>query len=351
MKKYVKLIPLFIAGMVMTSCSSEDAKTTSEAEIVKKEQVEVSKIEKREIDRVISLPTTLQGYENMNISSTVSGIIEKIYVEVGDKVSKGQMLVRMDQTQYTNYKLQYANLGVELGRVEALKEAGSIAQQQYDQTKVQYDQLGETLALYEKNTFVKAEFSGVITTKNFENGELCAGQPILALSQIDVLKAYINIPEAYFPQIKVGMPLELVSDIYPDKVFKGAVEIVYPTIDASSHTFTIKVKIPNSSMTLRPGMYVRTTIPVGKASTIVVPYQAILKLIGSNNRYVFLRDGDKARRVDVELGQRFDKYVEIFGDVKEGDEIITVGQGRLVDGTTIEVVDRASLEAEKSVTE
>ena len=82
-------------------------------------------------------------------------------------------------------------------------------------------------------------------------------------------------------------------------------------------------------------MYVSTTLPVGKASTIVVPYQAVLKLIGSNNRYIFLRDGDVAKRVEVELGQRFDKYVEIIGDVKEGDEIITVGQGRLVDGSHI----------------
>lgn len=334
MKKINKLILVLTLGVVFVSCSKKAAETET-SENVKKEQVEVEKIEKREIDREINLPTTLQGYETMNVSSTVSGIIDHIFVEVGDKVSKGQLLVRMDPTQYTNYKLQYANLGVEMGRMQALKEAGSISQQSYDQTKVQYDQLGETLALYEKNTFVKADFAGVITAKNFENGELCAGQPILNLAKIDMLKAYINIPELYFPQIKVGMPISLKSEIYPDRNFKGTVEIVYPTIDVSSHTFTVKVKIPNASETLRPGMYVSTTLPVGKASTIVVPYQAVLKLIGSNNRYIFLRDGDVAKRVEVELGQRFDKYVEIIGDVKEGDEIITVGQGRLVDGSHI----------------
>jgi len=231
-----------------------------------------------------------------------------------------------------------------MGRMDALKEAGSISQQTFDQTKVQYDQLGETLALYEKNTFVRAEYSGVISAKNFENGELCAGQPILTLTQITTLKAYVNIPEKYFPLIKVGMPLTLTSDIYPDKVFNATIEIVYPTIDVSSHTFTVKVKIPNSSEILRPGMYVKTTLPVGKASTIVVPYQAVLKLIGSNNRYIFLNDNGKARRVDVELGQRFDKFTEIIGDVKEGDQIVVVGQARLVDGVDLNIVDPASLE-------
>ncbi len=333
MNRLFKCVAVLTGVNSLVACTKE----TTDAEVEKIEQVAVQKIEMKQIDRVIELPTTLQGYETMNISSTVSGIIDHIFVEVGDKVSKGQLLVRMDPTQYTTYKLQYANLGVEMGRMEALKEAGSISQQAYDQTKVQYDQLGETLALYEKNTFVKAEYAGVISAKNFENGELCAGQPILTLTQINVLKAYINIPEAYFPKLKVGMPLTLVSDIYPDKVFSATVEIVYPTIDASSHTFTIKVKIPNASELLRPGMYVKTTIPVGKASTLVVPYQAVLKLIGSNNRYIFIKDGDKARRVDVELGQRFDKYVEIIGDVKEGDEIVTMGQSRLIDGCTIAV--------------
>ncbi len=350
MNKVIKLTLVLLLGVMLASCTKESA-DTSATESVKKEKVETEKIEMKEIDREVNLPSTLQGYETRNISSTISGIIDQIFVEVGDKVAKGQLLVRMDPTQYTNYKLQYANLGVEMERVKALKEAGSISQQSYDQTKVQYDQLGETLALYEKNTFVKADFSGVITAKNFESGELCAGQPILSLAQINILKAYINIPEMYFPQIKKGMPLTLKSEIYPDKEFKGTVEIVYPTIDVSSHTFTVKVKIPNSSELLRPGMYVNTTLPVGKASTLVVPYQAVLKLIGSNNRYIFIRDGDVAKRVDVELGQRFDKYVEIIGNVKEGDEIITMGQGRLVDGSYIEVVTREQLVDEQIVKE
>ena len=243
----------------LSACSEEQ---TTVQEVEKVEKVQVMKLTSTVIEREVVLPTTLEGYDNMKISSSVSGIINDILVDVGDKVSKGQVLVKMDPTQYTTTKLQYANLGVEMGRMEALKEAGSISQQIYDQTKTQYEQLKEQLALYEKNTFVRADFAGVISARNFEPGELCAGQPILQLTQINKLKAYINVQEAYFPNFKNGMKLSIASDIYPNKTFNATVEMVYPTIDPASHTFTVKVVIPNASETLRPGMYVSTTVPV-----------------------------------------------------------------------------------------
>lgn len=336
MNKIVTILASMALVVSMASCSEEQ---TTVQEIEKVEKVQVMKLATTEIEREVILPTTLEGYDNMKISSSVSGIIDDILVDVGDKVAKGQLLVKMDPTQYTTTKLSYANLGVEMGRMEALKAAGSISQQIYDQTKTQYEQLKEQLALYEKNTFVRADFAGVISARNFEPGELCAGQPILQLTQINKLKAYINVQENYFPYLKNGMKLTIVSDIYPGKQFPATVEMVYPTIDPSSHTFTVKVTIPNASETLRPGMYVSTSIPVGKVQGMLVPYQSVLKLIGSNERYVFVNDGGKAKRVTVTLGKRFDRDVEIISEeLKEGDELIVVGQGRLVDGVKLEIV-------------
>lgn len=336
MNKIVTILASMALVVSMASCSEEQ---TTVQEIEKVEKVQVMKLATTEIEREVILPTTLEGYDNMKISSSVSGIIDDILVDVGDKVAKGQLLVKMDPTQYTTTKLSYANLGVEMGRMEALKAAGSISQQIYDQTKTQYEQLKEQLALYEENTFVRADFAGVISARNFEPGELCAGQPILQLTQINKLKAYINVQENYFPYLKNGMKLTIVSDIYPGKQFPATVEMVYPTIDPSSHTFTVKVTIPNASETLRPGMYVSTSIPVGKVQGMLVPYQSVLKLIGSNERYVFVNDGGKAKRVTVTLGKRFDRDVEIISEeLKEGDELIVVGQGRLVDGVKLEIV-------------
>ena len=336
MKHYFILGTVLAVMLSLGSCQSENAETEQQEEKV--ENVETQVINAKEIDREISLPTNLEGYQTVKVSSTVSGIIKKIHVEVGDRVNKGQTLVTMDPTQYNNYKLQLENARVEMKRMDALKESGSISQQVYDQTKVQVDQLEQTVALYRENTYVTADFAGVIAAKNFEDGELCAGQPILTLTQVNTLKAYLSIPETYLPQIKRGMPLKLQSDVYSDKSFDAMVEIVYPTVNPATHTFTVKVKIPNASGLLRPGMYMHTELPVGRSSALMVPYQAVLKLIGSNTRYVFLNDNGRARRVEVELGKRFDKYVEIISDdIQEGDEIVVLGQSRLVDGVKLDV--------------
>ncbi len=336
MNKFLTGLSALALVFTLSACSEEQ---TTTQEVEKVEKVQVMKLTSTEIEREVVLPTTLEGYDNMKVSSSVSGIIKEILVKVGDKVSKGQLLVKMDPTQYTTTKLTYANLGVEMSRMEALKEAGSISQQVYDQTKTQYEQVKEQLALYETNTFVRADFAGVISAKNFENGELCAGQPILQLTQINKLKAFINVQENYFPYLKNGMRLNITSDIYPGKVFPATVETVFPTIDPSSHTFSVRVLIPNASEQLRPGMYVTTSIPVGKVKGLLVPYQSVLKLIGSNERYVFVNNNGVAKRVKVELGKRYDRDIEIISEeLKEGDELVVVGQGRLVDGVKLEIV-------------
>ena len=276
----------------------------------------------------------------MNISPSLTGIIEKIYVEVGDRVRKGDTLVRMDQNQLNTTRLAYANLQIEMNRVRMLLESEAISQQTYDQTKLSFDQTAESLRFLEENTFVLAQYDGVISSKSYEDGELYAGaQPILRLTQINELKAYVNVPETYFPKVKEGMKVNVYSDIYPDKVFPATIEIVYPTVDPASHTFTLKLRIPNRSELIRPGMYVSTVLDLGRTEALVVPYQSVLRLIGSNNRYVFVDDGGVAKRVFVEIGERHDQTIEISSDsLKVGDPIVTTGQAKLVDGVRLNVV-------------
>ena len=90
-------------------------------------------------------------------------------------------------------------------------------------------------------------------------------------------------------------------------------------------------------------MYVRATLAIGEIDAIVVPYQSVLKLTGSNDRYVFVADGNTARRVAVTMGQRFDDRIEIIpvipGDLKEGDQLVVTGQARLIDGAKLEIVE------------
>lgn len=340
MKKQMKQAAvLCLAAIALAACGKTE-KTKDAQENTRIERVRTQKMTRTEIARIVEYSTVLEGYETQNVAPSLTGKIEHIFAEVGTRVNKGDMLVRMDQNQYNTTKLTYTNLGIEMQRVEALKESGSISQQVYDQTKLNYDQTKETLDFLEMNTYVKAPFQGVISAKNYEDGELYSGQPILVLTQLNKLKALISIPETYFPLVKAGMAIELASDIYPGETFPAKIEIVYPTIDPATHTFQAKLQIPNGKELLRPGMYVRTTLSLGKEETIVVPYQAVLKLQGANDRYVFVNENGVAKRVAVKLGQRFDDQVEIIADeLHEGDELVVIGQARLVDGIKLEIVN------------
>jgi len=338
MKRLFSIIVLCSIAVVFASCGSKKENAVVTAE--RTEKVKVETLQKSKIARKIELSTTLEGYETMNISPSLTGKIEHIFVEVGSRVKAGDMLVRMDQNQLNTTKLAFANLGVELNRIKTLRESNTVSQQSFDQLQLSYDQTKQGLDFLEKNTFVKATMSGVISAKNFQDGELYSGAPILVLSQINTLKALVNIPESYFPEVKKGMTLDLRSDIYPDQVFPASIEILYPTIDARTHSFQAKLKIANGQDLLRPGMFVRTSLEFGEVEAIVVPYQAVLKLVGSNERYIFLNNNGLAKRVSVNLGQRFDDKVEILSsEIKEGDQLVSVGQAKLIDGVKLSIVE------------
>ena len=332
-----KVFILTLAALTLVACGKKTATTEQEERV---EQVRTTVLHAQDIEREISVSANLQGYLTQNVAPSLTGKIEHIYCEVGDHKSKGQDLVRMDQTQYKTTKISLSNLEIEKNRIENLLRSGSATQQQYDQILAQYNSTKEQLDFLQTNTYVKAPFSGVISAKNYEDGELYSGQPILVLTQLDKLKALVAIPESYFPLFKAGMKLTLTSEIYPDKVFPATVEVVYPTIDASSHTFQVKIVVPNGKNLLRPGMYITTTIGLGKAKAIVAPYQAVEKLVGANDRYVFINDNGRAKRVSVELGQRFDQNIEIIApEIVDGVEMVTTGQHKLVDGVKINVVE------------
>ena len=340
-----KAFILATTALALVGCGSKEQATTEETTTERTEVVELTTLHTREIQREITLSSNLMGYETVNVAPSITGKIEHIYVEVGDRVAKGADLVRMDQQQYKTTKLSIANLETEMARMEGLIQTGSVSQQQYDQTKLSLDQTKENLDFLQKNTYVKANFSGVISVKNYEDGELYSGSPIVVLTQVDKLKTLVAIPESYIPLIKQGMKLDLRSEVYPDKVFPATIEVVYPTVDASTHTFQVKVVVPNKSGLLRPGMYVTTTLGLGKANVITAPYSTVLKLIGANDRYVFINNNGYAQRVSVEMGQRFGDDVEISApEIVDGVELVTKGEARLVDGVKIVVGSTAAAE-------
>lgn len=338
------LILSIIALAILAGCSGKKDKTTGET--VEAVPVKVQKLEKTDIAKTLDYTANLQADKQVYYAPATTGRIEKIYVEVGDRIKKGQLLVEMDRTQLVQAEVQLKNLETEYNRAVQLNETGSISKQAYDAAVTQYEVAKANVDFLKENTKMLAPFDGIVTGKYFENGELYTGAAfggaskpsIIAIEKINPLKAYVNLAEQYYLSVQKGTKVQLKSNIYPDRTFDGTVSIVYPTIDPASRTFTVEVKIPNSDESLRPGMYGTIDFFIGNTETMVVPAIAVLKLQGSNDRYVFLNKDGKAKRVAVKLGRRFEDQVELISDeIREGDELIVVGQGRLVDGSPLSI--------------
>jgi RND family efflux transporter MFP subunit len=308
--------------------------------------VKVAALTTKTIYRTIEFSVNLLPWEELYMAPASPGRVEKVMVEIGDRVKKGDLLVKMDETQLNQAKIQLAQLKVDFERMKTLRESNSISAQQFDQVKAQLDVTQSNVKYLEENTKLYAPFNGVITGKYFENGELYSGAPntqagkaaVVVIQQIDVLKAMINVSEKYYPLIEEGNVIDLYTSTFPDQAFAGKIERKYPTIDPVTHTFKIEVKIPNGNRKLRPGMFARTELKLGESSAIVAPAIAVLQQEGTNNRYVFIHKNGVAQRVNVKPGDRFNENIEVISDeLKEGDQLIVAGQAVLMDQSKVKV--------------
>jgi RND family efflux transporter MFP subunit len=346
-----KIFSLIIAACILlASCGSRENQSgaaTGTADSASVIPVKVIPVSRTMIARTIDYTSTIMAYEEVNLAPSTPGRVDQIYVEVGDRVQKGQDLFLMDRTQYYANKIQLASLEKDLARLDTLLKVGSVKEQLYDQTKAQYEVMRANVDFMEENTLLEAPFAGIITGKYLEDGELYSGAPgmsgksaVVTLMQINPVKIIVSISEQYFPLIKNGMKVRVVADVYPDKSFEGTIFRIHPTIDAMSRSFRAEVRISNGREQLRPGMFARAYLDMGEEEAFVVPANAVMLQEGTNERYIFVVENGTAIRKNVILGQRFDDRFEIAGgDLKEGDSLVTEGQARLMNGQKVEIAN------------
>ena len=163
--------------------------------------------------------------------------------------------------------------------------------------------------------------------------------PILTIESMNPVKVTLNVSERFYSQVKIGMPVEVQADALGDEVFEGKISLIYPTIDPVSHTFTVEVSVPNNNQKLRPGMFSRVKMNFGTNDRPLLSDLAVLKQVGSNDRYVFVEENGKAKYTIVQLGARIDDKYEIISGLNAGDKVIIHGNTNLIDGSEVEVID------------
>lgn len=321
--------------VIVSGCKGKDEAVTAGDH---KMTIRTQEVHSQEVEQTYEYTAIVEANAVNNIAPLTGGRIDKIYVEVGDRVGKGKVLVQMNENSLKQAKAQLDNLKTSFHRIDELYKAGGASKSDWDALKTQVDVAQTTYDNLLENTQLISPISGVVTQRNYDSGDLFGGLPVVQVQQITPVKMNINISETLFKKVKVGTPVSVKVDAYGDEEFKGRVSLIYPTMDGATHTFPVEVQLSNGDGRVRPGMYARVTINFGTQTHVVVPDEAIFRQQGSGNRYVYVYKDGKVKFNQVVVGRHLDNAYELLsGDVHDGDMVATTGLSRLKDGLEVNV--------------
>ncbi len=341
MKKIFLSSMFVVAAVAMVSCGSKQAaKQSAEQEVVTLPKVEAQRVASRMVSQEATFTGTVEAQVVNNIAPQQPLRIKEIRFDVGDHVKKGDLLVKLDNSSLVQAKAQLDNAKKEYERTNELYEFGGASKSEWDARRLQYEVAQTAYNNLVENTTLISPISGIVTARNYDKGDMYAGQPVLVIEQIKPVKIMINVSEPFFGKLKRGMQVYVTLDAYGDEVFKGKVARIYPTINQATHTFQVEVQIPNANERVRPGMFARVTLPYGKKNNVVIPDRAVQKLMGSGDRYVFVYNpaDSTVRYSKVELGRRLDTEFEVYSGVKSGEMVVTKGHMGITNGSKVELV-------------
>ena len=301
--------------------------------------VSVTSVVRQQVPQDAVYSATVQANVVNNIAPQTGGRIQKLNVEVGDFVSAGQVLAEMDRVQLDQATLQLKNSETELARVKELFAEGGISQSDYESLELSYNVARSSYDNLLENTILRAPVSGVVSARNYDRGDMYAmAQPIYTVQQITPVKLLVPISETDYTRVKRGDKVSLTADALPGKTYTGTIVRLYPTMDATTHTFSAEVQVPNANRELRPGMYARVTVDFGARESFVLPDVAVLKQQGSGQRNVFVLKADGTVELrNVSVGRHFGTSYEIVSGVEEGEQVLTGGHSNLKSGDKVEV--------------
>ncbi|MBR5384337.1 MAG: efflux RND transporter periplasmic adaptor subunit [Bacteroidales bacterium] len=329
-------IILSAAACSQTASKSNAAANTADVT----PSVSVASVEKRSVEQFSSYSSTVEAYAVNNIAPQSASRIRKINVEVGDYVNKGQVLAEMDRLSLDQARLQLVNDSTELGRLRTLYAEGGVAKSDLEAAELAYNVRLSSYRNLEENTILRAPISGYVTARNYDRNDLYSmSQPLFVVQQVLPVKLLVGVSESEYTKVKKGDNVNITLDAIPGRTFTGKVERLYPTIDAATHTFRVEVVVPNSDRVLRPGMYAKVLITFGTNDNVVIPDQAVVRMEGTGQKYVYTLNADQTVSfVPVTLGRHMGSEYEVTSGLSGGEQVVVKGQTTLKDGVTVQVI-------------
>lgn len=327
-----------VVALLLAGCSGKKAQKQEKEELP---LVSIESVQAEDVPQISTYTATVEAFKTNNITTSTPNRIKRILVDVGSRVGAGQRIVILDDVNIEQMKVRIANQKREYERAVELLKIGGGTQQAVDQVRTEYDAARRAYANMVENTVLVSPISGVVTARNYDNGDMTSALPILTIEQMEPVKVLVGVSEEDFPKIKKGMRVKVRLDTYGDEVFAGTVYLVHPTIDPATRTFQVEITIANKDHRVHSGMFARVEMQFGIQRHVVVPDRAVVKQTGSGNKYVYVYRDGKVSYNKVELGQRLDDRYELLSGVEDNAQVVVSGQSQLADGAKVQVVKDA----------
>lgn len=309
--------------------------------------VETGLVALRPIEASYNATATLEAPNEAQVVAKTSGVLLQLLVEEGDRVTAGQVLARLESERQ---KLDVQRAEAMLRKLEAERERSRelferklIAADVYE--KIRYDVDTQKAAwdmarLELSYTSIVAPISGVIASRSAKVGNLIQlNSPLFRIVDAQRLEAVLNVPERELSTMRAGVPVILIADAVPGKVFQGEVARLSPVVDAGSGTFRVVATFDAQDM-LKPGMFARVAVRYDvRNDVLTIPRTALLDQDGEPAVYA-VRD-NVATRVAVRTGFMSGELVEVLDGINAGEQVVTAGKIALRDGAAVEVIGGA----------
>ena len=348
---------LLLSAAALSGCNQANGKAKDEKQdAAPAVPVEVAQPKVADMVAVYSGTASIKADRVAFVTPKVSGEIRAVLAEEGDQVKAGQVLARLDGDQL---RLEVAQAEANLRKLERdyernleLQKRGLVSSMAFDNLKYELDAARATYELTAMRlsyTSIRSPIAGVVTsrmdTAQVGNTVTPVGgviqQSDMAMFEIidfNSLVLEISVPEGQLSKLAVGQAAEITADAVPGKVFAGRISLITPRVDAQTATFPVKIEVSDPEGMLRPGMFARVGVVFDRREgAIQVPRSALLDDEGPPA--VFVVEDGKARERTLELGLSNGNFVEVLSGIGRDDQVVTVGQGALKDGTEVRVVN------------
>ena len=306
--------------------------------------VNVFRVARGTFQDTLSAMGTIKGGSEIELRFQVAGMIESFNFREGDKVRKGEIIARLDQSDAL-LKLKQAQ--IELEEYEKLYSIGAIVKSKLEQAR-----LAARLASSEfEKTFLRAPKDGIIGDKNAEVGEfITPNVKVATLVNLENVVAELGIIEKEIDRVFLGQNVTVNVDTYPGIDFAGMVSNISPLIAGKSKTLTVKANLANPGGLLLPGMFARVKISIfEKDNALIIPSDSLDRSTGEFRVFV-VGDDNVAYAQRVEVAYLSSDYAQIAEGVDEGQLVVMEKPESLADGKRVKVIEVKEYgEAEKEV--